>query len=263
MSARELRDRADANYLETFRLLARTIEGGEIIEFGGVTIAATGLPLRPFNVAFMRRSSANSTAELAHAVSWLRSRGQPFLVRYCVPVEPATFESAMALGLARIEEQPGMMLPNSLPAPKPDPGIEIVTVGTEADLQSHADVCAKSFGAPTEAVRRLFGPGMLSLSDTEFYVCYVDGEPVASSALFASHGVAGIYNVATIPSHRRMGLGAAMTWHAVRNGRRMACRFSCLQASPMGKPVYARMGFEVVKSYFSFAWDHQQLEADV
>jgi len=99
---------------------------------------------------------------------------------------------------------------------------------------------------------RLIPRALLGQHDVEVFVGYVDGSPVASSAIFLNNGVAGIYNVATVDGHRRRGLGEAMTWHAARRGREMGCRFGGLLSSDMGLPVYERMGFRKITAFPSF-----------
>jgi GNAT superfamily N-acetyltransferase len=84
------------------------------------------------------------------------------------------------------------------------------------------------------------------------YVGYVDGQPVTSSSLLLSGQTAGVYWVGTIETHRKRGLGEAMTWHALREGARRGATVGILQASNMGKPIYERMGFHVVSPYRTF-----------
>ena len=86
----------------------------------------------------------------------------------------------------------------------------------------------------------------------QMYTGFLDGEPVATSALFMSNHVAGVYNVATQDAYRRRGLGAAMTWQAVHDGANAGCLLASLQASEMGRPVYERMGFRTVTSYKTY-----------
>lgn len=56
----------------------------------------------------------------------------------------------------------------------------------------------------------------------------------------------------TIDRHRRKGLGAALAWHVARRGRELRYRFSGLQSSILGQPVYERMGFRMIAAYPSF-----------
>jgi hypothetical protein len=57
--------------------------------------------------------------------------------------------------------------------------------------------------------------------------------------------------VATLEEHRGNGYGEALTWAAVEGGREFGCRLASLQASKLGQPVYARMGFAHVLDYQS------------
>jgi predicted GNAT family acetyltransferase len=69
---------------------------------------------------------------------------------------------------------------------------------------------------------------------------------------FASHGIAGVYNVSTIPSRRRRGIGAAITCRAALDGVAEGCDASTLQASVLGDPVYRRMGYRAALTYHTW-----------
>jgi GNAT superfamily N-acetyltransferase len=95
-------------------------------------------------------------------------------------------------------------------------------------------------------------PQLVARPQVAAFVGRVEGAPVASAMLIASGPVAGIYWVATVPEARRRGYGEALTWAAVEAGRRAGCAVASLQASAMGRPVYARMGFQHVIDYERF-----------
>lgn len=71
-----------------------------------------------------------------------------------------------------------------------------------------------------------------------------DGAPVASSVLVSAGGVAGLFNVGTLPDARRTGLGRLVSIAAMAAGRDAGYRVGVLQASTLGRPVYQAMGFE-------------------
>ena len=48
---------------------------------------------------------------------------------------------------------------------------------------------------------------------------------------------------------RRHGDAEAVTWAAIREGFRRGAAFANLQASPMGRPIYERMGFITPTEY--------------
>jgi len=73
-----------------------------------------------------------------------------------------------------------------------------------------------------------------------FWLGRVDGRAASIAAASVSHGFVGIYAVATDPAFRGRGYGEALTWAATMFRPDLP---ATLQASPMGRPVYERMGF--------------------
>jgi GNAT superfamily N-acetyltransferase len=69
------------------------------------------------------------------------------------------------------------------------------------------------------------------------------GQPVATASLLLAEGIAGIYDVSTVPGVRRAGVGAAMMQHALRAAREQGYQHAWLQPSEMAYPFYERLGF--------------------
>jgi ribosomal protein S18 acetylase RimI-like enzyme len=87
------------------------------------------------------------------------------------------------------------------------------------------------------------------------FVGTVEGEPVASSGLMTFGGLAGIYNVATVPGARRRGYGEALTRAAIGYGRDLGYHVAILGASDLGRGIYQRMGFRDVCVARQFVFD--------
>jgi len=149
---------------------------------------------------------------------------------------------AMAIDLAR--------LPAGVPVVA---GLQIRRVSGPGQQRVWAAVAAEGTGFPEAAIEQM-STLEASLSDPEYlaqprYIGYLDGVPVASSALVPAAGVAGLYAVATLPAARGRGIGNAMTLAAMLDARRRGYRVGVLQASSMGYPIYKKLGFADVYSY--------------
>jgi predicted N-acetyltransferase YhbS len=84
----------------------------------------------------------------------------------------------------------------------------------------------------------------------------LNGRPVATSQLFLSAGVAGIYNVTCLPEARGQGIGAAITLAPSLAARGMGYRVAILQASDLGYPVYRRLGFQDFGERSIYLWEN-------
>ncbi len=252
IEAAEQQRRADANLFEAFRVMCSGVPGGEVLEHDGVLIAASGLPVPMFNVAFVTRPLPDPKPVLQRAISYFDGRRIPFIVRIRDGLDQSVEAAAVALDLPFSDAVPGMILENPGKRLKKVRDLDIRVPASEQELEDFARVVAAGFDAPLEMTRALAGFARFGIPDQELYVGYHDGQAVASSTLALTHRVAGVYNVATLPTARRRGYGEAMTAHAVRRGAERGALIASLQASDMGRPVYERMGFRVTAWYRTF-----------
>src|SRR5207247_7897 len=74
----------------------------------------------------------------------------------------------------------------------------------------------------------------------------VDGRAVSTSTAVVSDGFVGVYNVATAADARGHGYGEALTWAATLSDPSLP---AVLESSPMGQPIYSRMGYQVVGTF--------------
>jgi ribosomal protein S18 acetylase RimI-like enzyme len=86
------------------------------------------------------------------------------------------------------------------------------------------------------------------------YLGRFNGEPVAASTLACAAGVAGIYNVVTLPAARGRGIGSAMTLAPLRDARAIGYRVGVLQSSALGVSVYRRIGFQSYCTIERYRW---------
>ena len=137
----------------------------------------------------------------------------------------------------------------TLPRPSPPPGLIIEEATDRRGITDYVNAYSVAFGFADE-VRAAATAAELALR-TDLgtlirLVGYLDGQPVATAAAVLSHGVAGLYWIGTAAGHRSRGLGAALTAAAMSVARQRGMSVCTLQASGLGRPVYARLGFAEV-----------------
>ena len=77
----------------------------------------------------------------------------------------------------------------------------------------------------------------------KLFLGYLDDEPVASSELFLTGRIAGLYSVCTRRACRERGIGSALTWTALDDARRRGIPTAVLQSSDRERGMYTRLGF--------------------
>lgn len=139
-------------------------------------------------------------------------------------------------------------------------GLEIVLVDDEKLLRQWIHVASIGFGVPAGAVDVWFEFFNYAACSSPFqtYLALLNGHPVGTSQQFTSAGVAGIYNVTTLPEVRGRGIGAAITMAPLLAAHRMGFRVGILQASSMGYKVYQRLGFQDYGKLSVYLWEQEE-----
>jgi hypothetical protein len=146
-----------------------------------------------------------------------------------------------------------VLLPaDARPHPTPD-GLVVRPARDDADRAAYARIASAAFalyGAPPESTGEHFARlAAVRGPTTQGVLAERDGEPLACALLHMAHGVGAVGWVATQPGEFGRGYGAAVTCAVVAEGLRRGAAFLNLQASPMGAPLYARLGFTTPTHY--------------
>ena len=228
---------------------------GSVREDDGITTIITGIPVGAFNGVFRAHFPSDLPRDQLDArISATLGHLNDVALPYTWYVMPSSWpvdlgERLVARGLRLSEAAPGMAADlHALheTGPMPD-GLEIEPVREMATLRTWLRTGFAGFGIPSELEDPFFalisefalGPG----GPAHYYLGRLDGQPVATSLSVFGGGVVGLYNIATVPEHRGKGIGAAMTLAPIHDARAQGYRIAILEASPMGFPVYQRLGF--------------------
>jgi ribosomal protein S18 acetylase RimI-like enzyme len=197
-------------------------------------------------------------------ISQAESRNVPLLWWTGPATQPADLGSHLERhGFVSEGQSPGMAvdlanLNESLLMPS---GLTVRQVKDDVTLKQWSYVCAAGFGVPD----------FVAIAWYDF-MCYVDpdtilaylgmrnDQPIATSLLVLAAGVAGIYNVATIPDARRQGIGAILTLSPLREARNREYKVGILHASEMGVGVYRSLGFQEYCQIGQYVWSPEHMQ---
>jgi GNAT superfamily N-acetyltransferase len=104
-----------------------------------------------------------------------------------------------------------------------------------------ADINDRAYGHGDGAFTRMLAEHPTGV--TWNYVADVGGEPAACLEILPVDGDASVYWVATLPEARGRGLAGGLLRRALWDAREAGCDMSSLQATKLGEPVYARLGY--------------------
>jgi GNAT superfamily N-acetyltransferase len=137
------------------------------------------------------------------------------------------------------------------------PELTIVEAVNERDVHDWNQVLIDGYPLPElrEAGIDVVYDGRILGSWLRLFVGYVDGEPVSCSAAIADESVTGIFAVATVPSRRGRGYGAALVEAAANSEPSLP---AMLAASDLGFPVYERIGFKTVGRFTLWIGDRSR-----
>lgn len=137
---------------------------------------------------------------------------------------------------------------DQLRAPKrPLPAVEYERVSSQAAVRDVLAINMAAYGMPMEIVDSSLESGMfLSGKGPECGIlARVNGEPVSTATVVVVNGILYVALVATAQDHRQRGYAdAAMRKALLTAASEFGIHKAALDATAMGEPVYAAMGFE-------------------
>ena len=218
--------------------------GGRIVEERGVLLVSGPSPY--LSVAIRSDPRVDGRAVVARATEFFAGEPAGFLVLVRRPHDQDIERAALARGFsAGWSERPMALTAPPSPSEVPDE-VDVRFVSDERAVVDYGRVVALANDDPGERERAplLFHDETIVAPHIAAFVAYLGTEPVACAMTLVSHGVSGVFYVATVEHARRRGLGDALTRMAARAGFEMGARAAWLGASEMGAGLYRRIGFQ-------------------
>jgi GNAT superfamily N-acetyltransferase len=253
MDDRELFDRQYASLREFCRLIGHASPGARVFERGGVLAAV--VPATP-DRAVMNSVVYSDASELDRTLPELAETYSDAGVRawtVWVPHGDAAAAAALERAGHRLDADPAAMAMelSAFDAPRPDwdaapdgeldPEPKLATVARLNDLSY-----------PVEGEH--FVRGLRDAPGLRCYVARMAGEPVACATGQDHDGDFSVIFVATVPEARGRGLAGRLLVHALHEARERGCRTTSLQATKMGQPLYARLGYRDLGPVHMWEW---------
>jgi GNAT superfamily N-acetyltransferase len=241
-----IRARCHENSVESYRVFARTTPGGRIEEQDGLVLVDCLASDSMGNVAVVTAPPEDPRQAIEKAKAFFAANRRPWTLFAFPQASHGLERAAVEHGLREEGRFPGLLL-DPIPAtvPAPPEGVEVHRVDTVEELQVFERTASRAYEVHSGPV---YG-GWLTYPGFSFHLAYSDGEPVATATLVVSHGIAGIVYVGSVPESRGRGFARAAVWSAIEYGRQQGARASALWATPMGRGMYERMGFQPLTEY--------------
>ncbi|HEX7166587.1 MAG TPA: GNAT family N-acetyltransferase [Acidimicrobiales bacterium] len=207
--------------------------GGGVVDRGDdVVIADQRSPFGYDNAAVVLRPQADGCRDVV-----ARANAAFPADRWWILVSAFPTPSLREQGLGLVGHPPLMFRPAGPLEITPPAELTVVEVTDAATLADFERTLIIGYPVPDEGAAAFTTAHLDAL---RLFVGYRDGKPVACAGSFVAHGVVEIDWVATLPSARGRGFGAALTAAAASVRPDLP---TVLVASDDGRPVYQRLGF--------------------
>jgi GNAT superfamily N-acetyltransferase len=255
--------RAMEGNLIAFIMYCSCVPGAQTSHNKDHIAALTGIPQPSLNVIMrIRMQEQHIARRIAKAMVPFKERQLPMLWWIFPDTQPANL--GMHLSQSNLQfngTEPGMALELSLlpPALSLVGNFSIEEVQSRAALKEWIAVSSSAFSGEAVAFDSDYGRFEQCLGWGQHlpyrrFLGRLDGEAVATSAIFMGEGVAGLYSVGTLPHVRGQGIGTAISLAPLLAARAEGYNVAVLQASPSGYSVYRKIGFRECCQIKSYLW---------
>ena len=225
-----------ANVREFCRLMGGASPGARVVEFPGVVGAVA--PVTPHRSLF-NSVAYDSAGELEQALPRLADVYAEAGVEAWTVWVPEADERAVELLAAaghRIDGDPAVMCMElrDLKAPRPTD----LDLDPDPQVSTLAELNDAAYGTAPDMAR-----GLQTLPGVTLHIARLAGRPVSCVGTHDLDGDTCILYVATLPEARGRGLARKLMALALHEARDRGATTTSLQATKLGYPVYAKLGY--------------------
>ncbi|MGJ7913021.1 GNAT family N-acetyltransferase [Neobacillus sp. LXY-1] len=235
------------NMMDLMRFWSRFTNDIQVIDGENCFRVQSSLPHPLFNHILKTISPDNSEYFIKTLIQDYKNMHVPFLWRVWEHDTPQNLgEKLKEFGGEQIRSTSLMALDidNFQPLSDPIPELIIKPVRNKFDSKRFTKCCSTAFEIPeflSETLTEIWSKQHVNL---EHYVGYVNGTAVATATIFYSNGVAGIYNVATLPEFQGKGIGVEMMTAILLIAKLEGYKTAVLHSTLVGLRLYERLGFQ-------------------
>jgi GNAT superfamily N-acetyltransferase len=250
-----------SQFLDAWRIFGRAHAGSKVESADGVAYVFTGLPIAFFNIAMPTLGPLSAAAlegSARGAIQWAANvpgDTPPWLfVVTHEALESGVDASAVLDGCGLVPLLPltGMVARQIAPAAASPADLRLEVPDDDSGCGDVIDVNSAAYGMDLAASKSTFGRGAF-WADHVAVLGRAGGTPATSAAVMLSGGHRYVLLVATHPAHQKKGFAEAAMRHALTvSAERFGERPTFLHATDAGRPIYARMGYEVMASHTCF-----------
>ena len=219
------------------------IEGAEVVLRGSAMVGLTGGPTADFNMALFG-DDPEDAAVFDEFVSRAGSIGVPAIAMLsgAASIGP----QARASGLVEAGTAPLMARSGPVPDAR-ESDFVCQRIAAVHEMPAFSELVASAFALDRAWVDRTFASAaLLDAPALDFYVAYRGDVPMSGVTTTGAGRLVGIWSMSTPPDKQRQGAGQAILLAAMRDHVKRGAQTFYLVATPAGKPLYDRLGFETI-----------------
>jgi N-acetylglutamate synthase len=254
MSALESVDDAVLAWQNAMEILCKLLPDG-IVHRGarGTCALTTGVPMAALNGVFSLSRQPDVT-EIDGLAASFRTSALPWSIQIRGEASRDTLaETAKRYGLTRSYQVPFMTRRlEGLKLAMPTSGNATVRRISEDEHQTYRQVVTAGFGTPEHTFADLTRPEVIGGKGMSAYLVEQAGTPVATSFGALIGKCMGVFNVSTVPGHRRRGYARMATMAVLQHASASGAQTAFLHSTPAGYRVYESLGFETSETWQVF-----------